>query len=164
MYIKRTYTLSVEMKDIEEVMSEIEPDIAKCFDSPTAKKISVGLYEILVNAVEHGNLGITYAEKQEALKNNRYDRLLRERHDNKEYSKRKASVVFELTDEKAEFTVEDEGEGFNYKDKHFSDLFSSSDNVYRENGRGIFIASCYFDEVSYNEKGNGVTLVKYIDK
>lgn len=39
----------------------------------------IGLYEIIVNAIEHGNLGITYEEKSRAQKNNSYVQLLQDR-------------------------------------------------------------------------------------
>jgi len=52
--------------------------------------------------------------------------------------------------------VADEGEGFNPKA-----VAEMATDPYRERGRGLFLISNLMDEVSYNEKGNAISMVKF---
>ena len=62
--------------------------------------------------------------------------------------------------EKAVFTIRDEGPGFNP-----STLPDPTDaaNLEKPGGRGVVLMRTFADEISYNETGNEVTLVKYRD-
>lgn len=115
-----------------------------------------GLYEMLVNAMEHGNLAIPGSLKEEKLLNGDYDAFLAA----KVYSTPgKISLSYTLESGRFRFEIEDQGHGFNVKEhvrfNHETRLLS---------GRGIQIASHYFDQVVYNNQGNRVTLIKELQE
>lgn len=119
--------------------------------------IRLGLNEMLQNAFEHGNLGITFEEKSEALLNGSLEELINQRLQDPALAARKIRVRFEATPAAASWTITDEGNGFDWR-KLKSPV--DEDAQFSLNGRGIFLTRFHFDEVSYNEKGNSVKMVK----
>ncbi len=114
--------------------------------------------EIVVNAVEHGNLEISFDEKSECMRAGRYFELLRERRADPRFRSRKVAVEYSISSSRAAFRVTDEGSGFDYKGFIGGGDVPSGDLL--EHGRGLFITMRAFDKVSFNERGNQVTLVK----
>ena len=120
---------------------------------PEPNKTVTGLSELVINAIEHGNLAITYDEKTQLIKDNLlYDeidkRLLLDEYRDKrvliEYSRDKDSIVF---------TITDEGNGFDYKSYIDIDLSEVLDS----HGRGIAMAKLLsFDNIAYQGTGNTV--------
>jgi serine phosphatase RsbU (regulator of sigma subunit)/CheY-like chemotaxis protein len=119
-----------------------------------------GLQELLINAVEHGNLNISYDEKQELLEKGDYNRHLREKAELPEYMDKSVKIKIFSTPDYLKIIIEDMGNGF--------DLSSIPDpenpeNFLKESGKGILMALHAYDKVDYNDLGNCVTLVKYAD-
>ena len=124
-----------------------------------ALNLRLGVRELLVNAIEHGNLGITYAEKTAALVGGTYFEFLQERQVDPRYSERKVYVEYSLSAARAWFRITDEGDGFD----HRAMAARSMDELNRSaaiHGRGMLLTQNYFDTMRYNEKGNRVLLVK----
>lgn len=124
--------------------------------------IILGLTEIINNAVEHGNLGITFEEKSNALKASRFHPLAIERAHREPYKDRVVTVrarVFPAL-RRIEYHVADQGSGFDWRS-----LPDPSDkkNLLNRNGRGILMARHAFEEIVYNDVGNEVTLVVLLD-
>jgi DNA-binding response OmpR family regulator len=122
---------------------------------PNPAKVVFGLSELLVNAVEHGNLGITYNEK--SLLNPETSwvdevkiRLALPKNVNKK-------VVVDYRQDAGEgfvLTITDEGKGFDWEKYMELDSGRMNDG----HGRGIAYARMMsFDEVTYNPLGNQVT-------
>ena len=125
--------------------------IANCFPEP--QTAVYGLHELLINAVEHGNLGITYSEKTDLVLNGGLQKELEYRLNSDQYRKRIASVTFCATDEVLTVTIKDEGEGFDWK-KY---LELSSDRMTDPHGRGIATARLLsFHDMQYVGCGNEV--------
>ena len=142
-------------KVADQLMCEAEPML-----SPRDRLgVHLGLVEVLANAIEHGNLGITYAEKGAALDvgDETWERLLRERLAATPFRDRKVTVEFRLDASGCRWSVADEGDGFDWRGVPAPDAI---ENVLATHGRGIFLARLQFDEMSYSERGNRVTLVK----
>ncbi len=118
--------------------------------------IKIGIEEMITNAVEHGNLGISFEDKSAAIQNGRFAELVAERMRDGERSRRRVFITSHLTPELFEVTVRDEGEGFNWR--KLPEV--APENLLAFNGRGILLTRIYFDEVVFNEKGNEVTLRK----
>ncbi|MCK4761594.1 MAG: SpoIIE family protein phosphatase [Candidatus Aminicenantes bacterium] len=119
-----------------------------------------GLQELLINAVEHGNLNISYTEKQELLEKGDYNRCLREKACQPEFHDKHVIIRVFSTPDYLRIEIEDKGQGF--------DLSSIPDpenpeNFLKEHGKGILMAMHAFDQVQYNEIGNCVKLTKYAD-
>jgi anti-sigma regulatory factor (Ser/Thr protein kinase) len=121
-----------------------------------------GLYEMIINAIEHGNLGITFAEKSRALEANRFGELMRERVADPRCANRRVKVDCTISLEGLRCIIRDEGQGFDHsiyssvKDPAalFEQLGASL------HGRGIILTRLQFDSMQFNEVGNEVLLVK----
>ena len=79
-------------------------------------------------------------------------------HGCKENEVKKVSVKCHISNEKVTISVEDEGDGFNVKS--IPDPMNI-DQIDNKAGRGLLLLRCYMDDVSFNESGSCVTMVKY---
>ncbi|MCZ8156677.1 MAG: response regulator [Leptospira sp.] len=117
--------------------------------------IKVVLYELLANAIEHGSAGITYKEKQSILEST--DQYFEKVDELCQKYNRRIYVLLKISDEGIVIKVQDQGSGFNLKEIP-SPLDDHTGNLL--NGRGIFLVRMNIDSISYNEKGNEVTVTK----
>ena len=115
--------------------------------------VRLGLIELLTNAVEHGNLGITFEEKCEAMEESpeAFLRLRRDRLEDRERSRRRVTVEFKLSPDACEWFICDEGEGF---DPERFLAAAEGENLLACNGRGILLSLFHFDELEYLGRGN----------
>ena len=74
--------------------------------------MKIGLQEVLINAIEHGNLDITNKEKQELLDRGDYNRILKERMQLPEYRDKFVDIKIFSTPEYLKITIQDMGKGF----------------------------------------------------
>ncbi len=118
--------------------------------------ISLGLREIIINAIEHGNLAITSEEKSAAMAADTYMTLLQERARDPRFKDRMVTISYLLDAKQVVYTITDEGDGFD----HASIAQNAMPDAHRAHGRGILITQTCFDSVVYNEKGNSVELKK----
>jgi CheY-like chemotaxis protein/anti-sigma regulatory factor (Ser/Thr protein kinase) len=119
-----------------------------------AAQTAMGLSELLINAVEHGNLGITYQDKSALLASGRWAEEIQVRLGAPEYQGRYAMLRLKRYDDRVEFEVRDMGDGFDWRD--YLDVQPS--RAMDLHGRGIAIARrLCFDSVEY--RGNGNTVV-----
>jgi CheY-like chemotaxis protein len=139
---------------VERLLLETDAD----FDDADRINIELGLLEMVTNAFEHGNLEITYDEKQDALNNNNFEELIVRRLNSSAFINRKITVDFNFNDSGCEWIIKDDGNGFNWK------LVPEplKDNLLELNGRGIFITKFLFDELEYSGNGNTVRVKKYL--
>lgn len=98
--------------------------------TPKASNMFVALDEALANAIKHGN-------KNDVSKTVR--------------------VRADISTREARFTISDEGEGFDV-----AEVPDPRDpaNLLKPSGRGVMLIHHIMDDVSYNERGNEVTMVK----
>lgn len=122
--------------------------------------IRIGLREILINAIEHGNLGISFDEKSAAINSGEYYQLIAERQRDPRYRDRKVTIIYSLSKRRASFLVRDEGGGFDFEDILQQEPMPT--DVYH--GRGIAIACRFFDTVRYRGRGNEVVLIKNFEQ
>lgn len=120
---------------------------------PEPERVSMGLTELLINAVEHGNLGISYAEKTRLRLEDAWEVEVQRRLALPENADRKASVQFERGPQELVFTVRDAGEGFDWRRY----LEFEPGRAFDPNGRGIAMARSFsFDRLEYRGPGNVV--------
>ena len=117
-----------------------------------SEKVVLGLFELMANAVEHGNLGISYDEKKEALLANTYIDELQNRYLHYKHTSRKAKLKIEDWDECFYIHIIDQGSGFDWKSFNTFDPKRLND----PNGRGIMLASTCFKSLEYKGLGNHV--------
>jgi len=112
-----------------------------------------GYSELLINAVEHGNLHISYAEKSQLLRENRWEEEVEARLQQPEYAQRQVRVQMQKTETEMMVTISDEGTGFDW---HRYMEFSP-DRAFDLHGRGIAMATAAsFDHVEYLGNGSSV--------
>ncbi|HVS63958.1 MAG TPA: ATP-binding protein [Thermoanaerobaculia bacterium] len=130
-------------------------DGAEVCDETARMRLGVALEEALVNAAEHGNLEMDSALREHDRAE--YLREARRRRRTEPWASRRVRFDLELTEDELRLVVRDEGSGF---DPH--DLPDPKDpkNLLRVHGRGILLMRTFMDEVTYNERGNQVSLVK----
>lgn len=120
--------------------------------------VRMGLQELLINAIEHGNLGISAVEKQEALMNDTYDALLDSRRHLPINAARRVTVWMENDPRHHTFACRicDEGEGFDWE-PHLS---GNGDTIpaLAGSGRGIFLVKTLIPHIKYFGRGNEVRL------
>lgn len=111
----------------------------------------VGLWELLANAVEHGNLGIDCGEKSELIRKEQWLSEIRARQARPEFRDRRVRVEIERRGEELEVCVRDEGKGFDFA--RYLDLDPS--RAFEPNGRGIALARLMsFRSLTYEGSGN----------
>ena len=123
--------------------------------------VQMGLFELVTNAMEHGNLGITYDEKNDALFEGpyRFQELIERRLSDPILAQRQVSIEFKQTNERLDWTIQDEGEGFDWVAVPNP---LESEEQERLNGRGIFLARFQFDTLEYIGNGNKVRMTRKI--
>lgn len=113
----------------------------------------IGVTELLVNAVEHGSLGITYEEKTRLTESGEWEEEINRRAALPENADRVVRVDFEQDGEDLRITIEDEGPGFDWK--RFLEV--DPGRVFDTHGRGIAIANLLsFTDLRYEGRGNRV--------
>jgi anti-sigma regulatory factor (Ser/Thr protein kinase) len=114
-------------------------------------EVTLGLIEILVNSIEHGNLGISYEQKKQWKKQNVWD----ERLSAIEAQNTDKAVYLKVVQQPGLITIyiRDQGDGFNFS-SYTKDFPKAHDDP---NGRGMMIIMhSGFKKVDYLGKGNEV--------
>lgn len=123
--------------------------MARCFPDP--ERVLSGLAELLVNAVEHGNLEIGYDAKTELLDSGLWHTEILRRQELPEYKDRIIEASIARRDDGIYAVVTDQGNGFDWAKYMTIDPSRAGDN----HGRGIAQAKAVsFDKLTYNAKGN----------
>lgn len=143
-----------EFKTLEEA-ENLAVFLSNCYPDP--HKVVLGIWELLMNAVEHGNLSISYEEKTELLEQNKWHEEVLRRQDLPEFSLKKVRVSFKrLENDELTLKIKDEGKGFNWR--KFIDIDPS--RAAHNHGRAIAQAKTEsFDDLIYNDIGNEVTAI-----
>lgn len=129
--------------------------VLKFGDESTLMRIGVALTETLENAVYHGNL-----ELSSELRKGDGSEWVREHHQRRQsapYRERCVSLTAKLSRDVAEFSIRDEGPGFNPKSLPDPTDMSNLESV---SGRGVYLIRMLMDEVEYIGCGNHVRMLK----
>lgn len=119
--------------------------------------VKFSLVEMLMNAVEHGNCKINSKEKQQWLEQGKdMMSLILAKIEDPEIAKTRVYLSYKIEPSQTTFIIRDEGEGFDT-----SSLPNPTDpmSILDLHGRGVFMTRNYVSSLTYNEKGNEVTLV-----
>jgi CheY-like chemotaxis protein len=139
-----------EFRTLEEAKN-LATFIANCFPDPQSAVL--GLYELMLNAIEHGNLAIKYDEKTDLVMAGKWYDEVMSRIDSPDYSKRFATLTYEMDEDNIIVVIKDQGEGFNWE-KY---LEISPERAMDPHGRGIATSKMLsFDDLQYMGKGNEV--------
>ena len=120
---------------------------------PQPESIVMGLTELMINAIEHGNLGITYNEKSILNEKGSWVEEVNRRLQLDININKAARINFQRHSDRIDLTIIDQGDGFDNQDYMDFDPNRVMDN----HGRGIAIANkLSFSSVEYRGKGNEV--------
>jgi len=113
----------------------------------------IGLTELLINAVEHGNLGITYEDKSKLYASGGWSDEVQRRLKLPENADKYAEVAFEREEQAIRFVIRDQGTGFDWRSYLQVDPLRAFDT----HGRGIAMANrLSFSHIEYRGRGNEV--------
>ena len=129
-------------------------DLASAQDK---EAIRISLGEILMNAIEHGNLAIGYAQKHARLAAGTFDDLVEMRRDTEPYASRRIQIEYVIAPTKVTLTITDAGAGFDWQTIPDPRLAA---HIGLAHGRGLLIARTNMDACIFHAPGNRVTLVK----
>lgn len=154
-YENMRYLFTNNITLTDEITQRITRNLIRYIDKQTINNIRVGLRELLVNSIEHGNLAISYNEKSEALQNQNYFNLLLQRKEDPNFKNRMIQLEYTISPTRAEYWITDEGEGFDFE------KVLTSESIDPSHGHGITMAKNIFDYIEYLENGKCVHLTKY---
>jgi anti-sigma regulatory factor (Ser/Thr protein kinase)/anti-anti-sigma regulatory factor len=125
--------LGSEMRHVDMVILEARRFLEKCCSCENSLEFNIVLRELLINAVEHGNLGIP--ERQILV------------------------VIVELGGNRFQITVHDEGKGFDHRQLNLI----VPDDPRQIRGRGLSLVHDLTREMEFNGQGNMVRVIIHID-
>lgn len=108
----------------------VEPAEAQGFGKDEIFAIRLSLDEAITNAIHHGN---------------------------KNDPNKKITIEFTVDDQAVRIDITDEGPGFQPKDLPDP---TREENLTTPSGRGVMLIEAYMTEVSFNPKGNRITMIK----
>lgn len=115
------------------------------------EKYCIGVLELILNGIEHGNLEIGYQLKDELISNDTFEEEVKRRLQLQENRDKSVTVTLEKEPREIRLRIEDGGKGFDYKNY----LSLDEDRIYDLHGRGITISSMIFaSRLTYRGKGN----------
>lgn len=150
------------LSEVEQACSQLEGYLAD--SGPVSPLIveesSIIIREILMNAYEHGSLGIGTDLKQKLLLEDTYFEYLAEREKDFDLD---ITVVLRFGADMGRkmfcLDVTDQGPGFNA-----NGCVMPRPDTLHPNGRGLHIIATYADRLYFCSKGNHITIVKYIEE
>ncbi|MBM4263117.1 MAG: response regulator [Deltaproteobacteria bacterium] len=120
------------------------------------EQLAIGLGELFINAVEHGNLGITYEEKSALNARGEWEDEVNRRLTLPENANKRVAVEFERSSAEVSFLIRDQGQGFQWQ--RFLEI--APERAFDSHGRGIAMAKIMsFDSLEYLGCGNAVLAV-----
>ncbi|MBP7738565.1 MAG: ATP-binding protein [Spirochaetes bacterium] len=157
---RQVYYIDNNFSHAELLCQRLVKNLGKHLDQPGIQSVKTGLLEMIINAIEHGNLDIEFSEKSAALAGRSYLEFVRDRQKDPLYRGKKVIIEYSLSPAMVAYRITDEGKGFD----HRSVMAVSLDTINRDllaHGRGLIIAGKSFDVMAFNDRGNQVTVVKY---
>ncbi len=129
--------------------------MAKRIDVDNKSILAMSIYEMLINAIEHGNCGINYSEKTVVLEQGgNIDELIRKKCQDPCIAAKRVTFEYTFLRDCARFLIGDEGQGFDWRSfvegKHETEILEL-------HGRGIFLTKGFTRNLRFNETGNEVS-------
>ena len=125
-------------------------------ECPNPRLAAVGITEMLINAIEHGNLGISYAEKTALHENETWLSEIERRLALSENADKYVTLMFNKSESHINIRIIDQGLGFDWRE--FQEI--DSHRVFDNHGRGIVMArTLAFESLIYHGCGNDVECI-----
>jgi len=157
---KLTWSFEIEndLESLGGILTVMLRPVDVWLSEPDQLHMRMGLQELLINAVEHGNLGISAEEKREALMNDTYDALFDARRHLPINATRRVKVWMEhdVANHRFHCRICDEGDGFDWE-RHLKGNAEAIHSL-EGSGRGIFLVKTLIPHIQYFGRGNEVAL------
>jgi anti-sigma regulatory factor (Ser/Thr protein kinase)/CheY-like chemotaxis protein len=125
-------------------------------DNEAKVRVTLALTEMLTNAIEHGNCGITAQQKTEYLEaHGNILGLIAQKCLDPEIARRTVFFSYEIEREHSRFVIRDQGQGFNWREYLCPTRESDPLSLH---GRGVALAAQSVARVEFNEEGNEARL------
>ncbi len=160
-YERQKYEIANFLITAEEISHRLVRNLAKYLGTQEINYVRIGLREMIINAIEHGNLDIGFEEKSQATMDDNYIEFVMKRQGEPRFRDRRVRIEYLLSSERVAYKIADDGNGFDYR----AMLEKVKNRVNEEmlyHGRGITMAMNIFDKITYNRKGNEVLLEKFL--
>ncbi len=138
-------------------------NLSKVLPGSDIQSLRISLREMLINAIEHGNLGVTFEEKTRAQEEGDFMDFLKVRQQDPRYAGKRVFIDYIFDGQKVAYQITDEGLGFNHRDM-MADNSETANAEFLAHGRGITMTRNTFSLVRYNKTGNKVILVKHFNR
>lgn len=150
-------TIPSRLKFVESVIDRIQDVFASIFQIHRINntQIAMCLGEAITNAAVHGNLEVPSSLKEESW--DEFHKMVETREKMPQFGERTVTVTCHLTSESFSVEVEDQGAGFDTRSLPDP---RDPENLLAASGRGLFLIRIYMSQVTWNEKGNRIRMVK----
>lgn len=143
-------TVEYRFVTLDDITSLVPVLAAMC---PAPDAVAPGLSDLMVNAVEHGNLAVSYQEKSLLKWEGDWEAEIHRRLALPQFRERFATIRLERAAESVVFTITDQGHGFEWS----KFLTFDPARAFDPNGRGIAMARMMsFSSLEYQGCGNVV--------
>lgn len=155
--LRSVYVLDNDCSRMPSLVRSLKDDLLRIgtFNETEVMHVESALEEAVTNAVHFGNLGLNSDLRDEDPE--AFEEQVRKRAGEAPYSQRHVRVTAELTRSEARYTVSDEGKGFDAA--KLPDPTDPS-QLRQHRKRGLVLIHAFMDDVSHNEIGNEITMIK----
>lgn len=158
---RRSIVIKSTREEIAKANDWISGQIKPWLTADEARLFAYHLSELLVNAYEHGNLGLGEKLKSALIINGRYEMEIESKEG---LCAKSITIDTSIINGMIEVTVSDEGAGFDYGKYINMTEGAIIDRLSLPNGRGILMSGKYFDSMKYHNGGSSVIVTKSISK
>lgn len=132
------HRISFQIESRFTYLEQVNELISKLFSSTSLSpdeiwELKLALHELGINAIEHGN---------------------------KMNPDKQVEIQCTIFEDRLEFEIEDEGEGFDFR--NVADP-TKDEGLIRDRGRGIFLVSQLVNEFTYDNNGSKVKMIRHLD-
>ena len=153
-----SYVIGNDHQFAGRVIARLEEQLRtlKYSDATGMLRITMALREAVANAIDHGNLELDSSLRDQD--GPAYSDLGKQRLRQEPWKSRRITITSRVTPDQVRYTVADQGRGFD--PSSLSDP-RDPENLLRAHGRGLMLIRSFMDEVTHNEAGTVITMVKH---
>lgn len=154
---RRSWQIGNDVAEAASLLGELESACTArgLCDETGAMQIGVALREAIANAVFHGNLEVSSDLLEQG--GGAFHELAAARRAEAPFRSRRVHIEVHFSEGEVVFVVQDDGPGFDT-----GSLPDPTDlsNLEKPFGRGLMLIRTFMDEVTFNERGNRIRMVK----
>lgn len=130
-------------------------------DEEGKRSLKLIVQELVVNAIEHGNVGISFEDKTRFMMEgkNISEAIQEVVEANPKINEKKVLLTYKISDHKTFISIQDEGEGFNWQERMDVEKQKEEREEYLLHGRGIMMSQTVCENLTYNTRGNKVSFI-----